>query len=105
MTAEDLFTVSVTAALADGDFNKDGTINAADYVAWRKIDGTQQGYDAWRTNFGELAGGGSPSTFPLEFTRRGGPSALGNTVPEPSAAMIGVICLPLLLRRRTPQSS
>lgn len=31
-----LFSVSVTAALPDGDFNKDGAVNDADYDAWRK---------------------------------------------------------------------
>ena len=31
-----------------GDFNNDGTVDAADYVVWRKTDGTQTGYNAWR---------------------------------------------------------
>jgi hypothetical protein len=34
-----------------GDFNGDRTVNAADYVTWRKSDGTQLGYDTWRSNF------------------------------------------------------
>jgi probable HAF family extracellular repeat protein len=36
-----------------GDFNLDGTVNAADYVVWRKTDGTQFGYDTWRAHFGQ----------------------------------------------------
>ena len=27
--------------------------NAADYVIWRKSDGTQNGYATWRENFGQ----------------------------------------------------
>ena len=30
-----------------GDFNGDGTVDAADYVVWRKTDGTPLGYDTW----------------------------------------------------------
>jgi hypothetical protein len=39
-----------------GDYNQDGTVDAADYVVWRKNDGTQTGYDAWRADFGATAG-------------------------------------------------
>lgn len=38
-----------------GDFNGDGFVDAADYVAWRKGFGTiydQEDYDDWRSNFG-----------------------------------------------------
>jgi hypothetical protein len=40
-----------------GDYNNDGSVDAADYVVWRKnnING-QQGYNDWRTNFGATAG-------------------------------------------------
>jgi formylglycine-generating enzyme len=34
-----------------GDFNRDGHVDAADYVAWRKRNGTQDEYNAWRGNF------------------------------------------------------
>ena len=44
-----------------GDFNADGIVNAADYVVWRKSDGTQEGYNLWRANFGRTAGAGSLS--------------------------------------------
>jgi hypothetical protein len=35
-----------------GDYNNDGTVDAADYIVWKKTDGTPQGYDRWRVNFG-----------------------------------------------------
>ena len=44
-----------------GDYNEDGTVDAADYTVWRKIDGSQFGYDTWRTNFGASTGNGSSS--------------------------------------------
>jgi hypothetical protein len=41
-----------------GDYNNDGSVDAADYVVWRKqnING-QDGYNAWRANFGRTTGG------------------------------------------------
>jgi hypothetical protein len=41
----------------DGDFNFDGVVDAADYVAWRKYYGSQEGYDTWRHHFGEHPSG------------------------------------------------
>ena len=37
-----------------GDFNHDGSFDAADYVVWRKtgVDGSQ-GYEEWRSHFGQ----------------------------------------------------
>jgi autotransporter-associated beta strand protein len=74
-----------------GDFNNDGKVDGADYVAWRKIDGSPAGYSLWRTHFGQTAGSGSelPSAESL------------SAVPEPNLAMLFVICAPLLLRRWT----
>jgi len=46
-----------------GDHNGDGTVDAADYVAWRKTDGLPPGYDAWRTHFGEPAGSAGETRF------------------------------------------
>ena len=40
-----------------GDFNGDGIVDAADYVIWRKNDGSQVGYDMWRSHFGQTASG------------------------------------------------
>jgi hypothetical protein len=60
---------------SDGDHNNDGHVNAADYVAWRKIPGAfggdPGGYNAWRTQFGETGAGSSVGAT--------------SAVPEPSA--------------------
>ncbi|HJQ80795.1 MAG TPA: hypothetical protein VJ828_12605 [Lacipirellulaceae bacterium] len=40
------------AAGLDGDFNGDGSVDAADYVVWRKSDGSPENYQVWRANFG-----------------------------------------------------
>jgi hypothetical protein len=58
-----------------GDFNGDGVVNAADYVVWRKTDGTTSGYNAWRTHFGQTAGSGSSAVA-------------GATVPEPKTLLL-----------------
>jgi hypothetical protein len=57
-----------------GDFNSDGAVDAADYVMWRKNDGSENAlendndlgtpvgpahYDLWRTNFGSPPSGGA----------------------------------------------
>jgi len=58
--------LSVIPALP-GDFNGDGSVDAADYVVWRNIDGTQSAYDVWRAHFGQTTGAGMdlPSAAPL----------------------------------------
>jgi dienelactone hydrolase len=45
-------TTVLTAALP-GDYNLDGTVDAADYVLWRKNDNSQAGYNLWRNSFGK----------------------------------------------------
>ena len=85
-----------------GDYNNDGTVDAADYVLWRErlasnqplqnetaspgvVD--QQDYDAWRANFGStVAGRGS--------------LAGSNAVPEPQSLTLLVIGLLVGLHRR-----
>ncbi|HEY3393038.1 MAG TPA: PEP-CTERM sorting domain-containing protein, partial [Lacipirellulaceae bacterium] len=49
-------TFDLIATSLAGDFNGDGKVDAADYVVWRKTNGTQDGYTAWRTNFGRTSG-------------------------------------------------
>jgi hypothetical protein len=81
--------LSVVAAGVPGDFNHDGTVDAADYVVWRKtgINGPS-GYDTWRANFGQTAGSGSVA------------SANG-TVPEPATfVMLIVTGAGVSIRRR-----
>ena len=72
--------VTILTAALPGDYNGDGTVDAADYVVWRKNDGTQSGYDNWRANFGLTAGSGS------------GASA-NAAVPEPSTLIVLVVAL------------
>ena len=46
------------AAVDAGDFNQDGTVDAADYVVWRKDLGgiyTQNDYNIWRAHFGQTS--------------------------------------------------
>ena len=47
---------------------KAGLVDAADYVAWRKTDGTQQGYDTWRMHFVQTADSGSGASVPESVT-------------------------------------
>jgi hypothetical protein len=90
---------------ATGDYNADGIVDAADYVVWRKTDGSAQGYTDWQTSFGN-----SGSAVPeLEF-RPGsvffdtslGSGSGGMAVPEPGTALPLVAGLGSLLftRRR-----
>jgi formylglycine-generating enzyme required for sulfatase activity len=64
---------SIPTPIGIGDFNDDGTVDAADYVVWRKNGGTQEEFETWRANFGATAGSG----------------ALSNTeVPAPASALL-----------------
>jgi hypothetical protein len=42
-----------------GDYNQNGVVDAADYVVWRKTDNTPDGYNTWRSHFGQTAGSAS----------------------------------------------
>jgi hypothetical protein len=68
-------TDNIEDELTDGDFNEDGQIDAADYVAWRKNGLPETDYNTWRSNFAEAspgAGGG------------------GHGVPEPAAIVLAL---------------
>lgn len=85
----------------DGDFNNDGTVNAADYTVWRDnlgldsaaLNGNGTGaatvvnadYDLWKANFGSTSGAGA-----------------GSAIPEPCCSVLLVIAAGLLtLKRRS----
>ncbi len=70
--------LQVSAAGLTGDFNQDGAVDAADYVVWRKSGGSQDGYNAWRTNFGRTAG-------------RGAGASTNAAVPEPASLILMIL--------------
>jgi hypothetical protein len=88
-----------------GDYNSNGTVDAADYVLWRKTLGTNdpqadgddsgtvgpEDYDLWKGAFGN--GSGSSSLASIA------------TVPEPSTFMISGVCvITIFTLRRRPSS-
>jgi T5SS/PEP-CTERM-associated repeat protein len=97
--------LAVAAPVLPGDYNDDGIVDAADYVVWRKNEGTTNTlpndpiggiigpaqFDQWRANFGQTAGGGSN----VHSLREG-------SVPEPAGLvliMVGSI-MGLAVKRR-----
>jgi hypothetical protein len=82
--------LSVLAAGLAGDYNQNGTVDAADYVVWRNGLGTtytQNDYNIWRANFGATAGGSGANAGPV--------SSANATIPEPATwvMMLGAFCL------------
>ena len=89
-------TLSAVPALA-GDYNANGTVDAADYIVWRQLldqtgpglpaDGDDNGvvdatdYDFWRARFGNVLSAGA--------------TAATAAVPEPAtlSILVGVVCL------------
>jgi hypothetical protein len=106
-------TSGITWRLGDGvlpgDYNSNGTVDAADYVAWRKNDGEPAGtlpndidggpirpvqYDTWQAHFGETAGPGAAAEGNL---------GTQSVIPEPTSLMlltaVGLLgCLPVRIR-------
>lgn len=82
--------ITVGAAALAGDYNGDGKVNAADYVAWRMGQSpnpnTIGDYNTWRANFGAGAGSGS-----------GGLSSNGSTVPEPGTLSLFIFAISSVL--------
>lgn len=85
-----------------GDYNDNGFVDAADYVAWRKGgtllnesetigSSTPEDYDYWRSHFGAPAAGSGSS------------SLSSSRVPEPSSlffALVGAVSIAAAWRRR-----
>jgi hypothetical protein len=80
--------LEVAATGLDGDYNSDGTVDVADYVVWRKNDGSLEGYDAWLANFGATSGDGSSSDISSQ------------RVPEPSEFILLLIGLVVRVAQR-----
>ena len=90
--------LTIVESVIPGDFNGDGTVDAADYVVWRKELGTtytQNDYNTWRANFGQTAGGGAAATSRLS----------GRAVPEPTSlalclfGAVAVLAIPRCFRQ------
>jgi sugar lactone lactonase YvrE len=95
-------TAIVIVPTLPGDFNHDGTIDAADYVVWRNGLGstyTPDDYNTWRANFGLsfFNGGGAAATSSANVSVELRSSA----VPEPTTLVPLVFAATIwLLRRR-----
>ncbi len=62
-----------------GDYNQDGAVDAADYVVWRKNNGSPGDYDTWKSNFGRSnASGAHLDASGLAIS----------SVPEPGALLL-----------------
>jgi hypothetical protein len=82
------FELNAVSAGVDGDYNNNGIVDAADYVVWRKNQGTSnalphdpiggtigaQQYNTWRSHFGQAAGSGNHLS--------------GSAVPEPTPLVL-----------------
>ena len=84
----------VFVPVTPGDYNQNGTVDAADYVVWRKGLGTiytQADYDVWRANFGQTIGSGAalPSAEPLSIA-----------VPEPATLTLLIMAMVVHYARR-----
>jgi hypothetical protein len=84
--------LSIAAAALQGDYNNDGTVDAADYVVWRKnpsaFGDDPAGYNLWRTNFGRTVSGGS-NVLSADVT-----------VPEPATRLVLILGLSLIVALR-----
>ncbi|HJQ78705.1 MAG TPA: PEP-CTERM sorting domain-containing protein, partial [Lacipirellulaceae bacterium] len=91
----DTFQPVMKPGALEGDFNGNGIVDAADYVVWRKTDGSQAGYDLWRASFERTTGSASGALF----------DSPTNAVPEPTAALMLLAgMLTIFVRRRATVS-
>jgi hypothetical protein len=71
-----------------GDFNLDGAIDVADFVMWRKNDGSSNGYLTWHQSFGEPFGGGAAAQHSATVPQ--------TQIPEPAGVALlvwALVCL------------
>jgi hypothetical protein len=92
----EIATIVPAPPLLGGDYNTDGTVDAADYVVWRKNPGgiyTPNGYNVWRAHFGETSGNGAAFSTYLPIP---------SSIPEPSSAafVIPTLVASIFRRRR-----
>ena len=72
------FLVSIFVPPLAGDYDNDFSVDAADYVAWRESDGSLQGYNLRRANFGMTLSTGSISNV---------------SVPEPTSGSLSFLAI------------
>jgi hypothetical protein len=83
-----------------GDYNRDATVDAADYVVWRKGLGTtytQADYDVWRANFGQTIG--SSGVDPLSRVPASA-DPLPIAIPEPATLALLIMAIVVHCARR-----
>jgi hypothetical protein len=82
-------------ATVPGDYNDDGKVDAADYVVWRKSEGTMATlpndphggaigalqFNTWRANFGSMGGEGAGNS----------PGSTNGNIPEPAGILMVLI--------------
>ncbi len=82
----------VEAGLLNGDYNRDGIVDIADYVVWRKYDATPSGYETWRANNGRRAVSADAGTAAGALSE--------HPVPEPPIAVLAILsCTAFLVYR------
>jgi hypothetical protein len=88
--------LQVAAPGLPGDYNQNGIVDAADYVLWRRGNGTiytQSDYNLWRATFGQtVPGSGSGSSHVTQAN-----------VPEPATALLVAIGGAVVAIRRRRQ--
>ncbi len=96
-----LYTAGILSVGLPGDFNGNGMVDAADFIAWRKGLGTlytQDDYNLWRSNFGHTAGSGAGAGGFNSSVIAGSARV---AVPEPSGLALLILAGSLLsLHRR-----
>jgi cyclophilin family peptidyl-prolyl cis-trans isomerase len=98
---------SITLTVSAGDYNRDGIVDVADYVMWRKLRNTTV-----TSQFALADGNGDMTINELDFTvwrqqignMRGSDSGAGGSsdvaVPEPAAAILLLAATPLIAAHR-----
>jgi hypothetical protein len=88
-----LANTSAVGPTLPGDYNRNGTVDAADYVAWRHspndVGGDPGGYNLWRTNFSQTIDSDAALNADSQFA-----------VPEPGGLALVTFTVPGLMRRR-----
>ena len=91
MSFDNLLIETLSSGLP-GDYNGDGTVDAADYTLWRDgltADPTEAGYNLWRDNYSATLAVPSAAT----------------SVPEPTSVLVqaGLLGIAYAAGRRRPQ--